>query len=96
LAYSIGIKPDEFWQSIPSEFIKYHRSRFGFIQQLEKRADVRSALICATIANFSMNKKKGKTFQAKDFMQKEKIKMTDEEMFNAFTRVAKGMERRVV
>jgi len=43
-----------------------------------------------------MNKKKGKTFQAKDFMQKEKIKMTDEEMFNAFTRVAKGMERRVV
>ena len=72
LAYKIGLKPDEFWTMIPSDFISLYMATIEALTEQEKRDNTRTALICTTIANFvPMRTKKGKVFKVKDFMPRE-------------------------
>ncbi len=75
---------------IPSEFMMYYENRIEFIKQQERRADTISAMIAVTVANFSMNKKKGKQYKISDFIGKEK--QTPEQMFEVVKRLNSRMK----
>jgi hypothetical protein len=75
-AYKIGLKPDEFWGMIPSEFIRYYKGRIEAIKEQDKRDNFRSAMITTMIYNANSKKKKKIT----DFMPREKKTQTPAEM----------------
>lgn len=77
LASGVGIKPEEFWDMIPSELIVYVKSQYKMINELENKHQERTANILAMIANFSM-KNKNKRYKPKDFLPKKK--QTDDDM----------------
>ena len=79
LAYQLGIKPDEFWDMIPSEFVDFYISRVDFIQKEHRRMDWRFGMLASVIVNTTPRKNK-KTFKPEDFMPKEKKQQTTDEM----------------
>lgn len=80
LGYSLGLSPDQFWSMIPTDFVEYVRAKSKSIVEQNKRDNERTALICATIANSMRSKKGGRVFKIDDFMPKERVVMTDQQM----------------
>lgn len=66
----LGLKPDEFWDMIPSEFGILVEHRYKAITEEENRHQRRTALLAAMIANYSgMTKKR---YKVEDFMPRKK------------------------
>jgi len=87
VAYYFGIMPDEFWGMIPRELYKYLDMQVDR-DKTKREADQRNtALICATIANFSMTKPKNKKYKIDDFIPKEKKEMTEEDMLKEVEKI---------
>lgn len=95
LAGEYGIKPDEFWQMIPSEFVIYLESRIKSLIAEEDRHRNRTALLAATIANFSQSRKKNRKYKLSDFLPKKK--QTTDDMLKSvekLNRIMGGEDRR--
>lgn len=64
------------------------------IENEEENANFRTSLICATIANFSANKRKGKNYKPSDFIKskqnKKKKRLTPEQMLHNLKRITKA------
>jgi len=79
-AYTIGLKPSEFWELTPAEWERMAR---GYLARKEQ-ADYRAALICAVLANIHRDEKKRREpYQPSDFMPKsgeQKAPQTPEQM----------------
>lgn len=72
IASQFGIKPDEFWALIPNELSIFIKGSVEMFEKKEEQEWWRSAIISSTIANFSMNRKRGTSYKPKDFMPKKR------------------------
>ena len=84
--YKLGLKPEEFWNMIPIDFYKFHKSRIEMFKFEIKNKQKLAGLICATIANFAPYKK-SKKYKIEDFIGKEKTKQSEEEMLRTVKRL---------
>lgn len=58
---------------------RYHR-QLEMQNAIQERADLRAGIIAATIANFSMSRKRGKVYKPKDFMPRTRQRKTWKQM----------------
>lgn len=87
VAYQIGVHTDEFYCMTHKEFMAAVK---GY-KESQKMDDIRTARVCAVIAEVNRNpKKRGAPWKIEDFMPKmEKKKQTPEEMLAVFEALVK-------
>jgi len=75
-----GIPPRELLQRITARELAEYEELFALDPWDESRADLRTAIVAATLANINRDPKKGKPFRPVDFMpyaDKEALKRAD-------------------
>lgn len=83
----MGLKPDEFWNMIPSDFFKWQNAQIENLKLHFTHSKRLAGMICCTIANFSGNSKR--KYKIEDFIGREKVKQTPEEMFKRLKNINK-------
>ncbi len=86
-AYKLGLKPNEFWEMIPVEFFKWQHAQIENLKMHFNYSKRLAGMICCTVANFSGNTKR--KYKIEDFIGREKVKQTTEEMFKRLKNINK-------
>lgn len=68
-AYFYNLLPEQFYEFDMNEFLLFCKSQKKKNEFEQEQSYYQTGLLCATIANFSMNKRKGKSYKVSDFVK---------------------------